>query len=100
MLDNRPSRRSGRGAEESRGRGLAAVLYCGTALVAALVFWTATTFAGSFPAVARYGGAAWIFVLMMIVLMPIVIPRVRSRVTARPMKEPSSECPLQLGEDA
>ena len=78
-----PSARAGAeiaGAEGtgSEGGRLAAVVYGGTSFVAALVFWLVTTFVGSYPAVARYGGAAWVFVLFMIVLMPIVIPRVRN----------------------
>jgi membrane protein YdbS with pleckstrin-like domain len=63
----------------SEGGRLAAIIYVGTSLVAALVFWLVTTFVGTYPAVARYGGAAWVFILFMIVLMPIVIPRVRNR---------------------
>ena len=53
-------------------------IYTGTSFVVALAFWLVTTFTGSYPTVARYGGAAWIFLLMMIVLMPLVIPRVKA----------------------
>jgi apolipoprotein N-acyltransferase len=63
----------------SEGGRLAAAIYVGISFVAALVFWLVTTFAGSYGAVARYGGAVWVFILFMIVLMPIVIPRVRNR---------------------
>ena len=66
------------GAPGAEGGRFAAVIYIGTSFVAALVFWLVTTFVGAYPAVARYGGAAWVFVLFMIVLMPIVIPRVRN----------------------
>jgi Na+/melibiose symporter-like transporter len=45
----------------------------------ALVFWLVTTFTGEYTPVARWGGAAWIFLLVMIVLMPIVIPRMKRR---------------------
>jgi hypothetical protein len=67
--------------EPAAGRGpaggrLAALIYVGAAFVAALIFWLVTTLSGSYPAVARYGGAAWVFLLLLIVLMPIVIPRV------------------------
>ncbi len=62
---------------EARTGRLAALIYTGISLLAALLFVVATTLAGGYPAVARYGGAAWVFVLTMIVLMPFVIPRVR-----------------------
>jgi hypothetical protein len=57
---------------------LALFVYGGISVVGAVVFWLVTTYTGSYPAVARYGGAAWIFILLMIVLMPLVIPRVRA----------------------
>jgi hypothetical protein len=57
----------------------ALLIYGGMSTVGALAFWLFTTFTGSYPTVARYGGSAWIFVLLMIVLMPVVIPRVRAR---------------------
>jgi hypothetical protein len=57
---------------------VALFLYGGISVVGAVVFWLVTTYTGSYPAVARYGGAAWIFILLMIVLMPLVIPRVRA----------------------
>jgi hypothetical protein len=57
----------------------AALIYTGASFVVALAFWLVTTFTGDFTNVARWGGAAWIFLLMMIVLMPIVIPRMRRR---------------------
>jgi len=56
---------------------MAAFIYTGASILAALAFWLVTTFVGPYPVVARYGGAIWVFILMMIVLMPIVIPRVR-----------------------
>lgn len=62
------------GATKAAWRAL--VIYGGLSLAGALIFWLVTTFAGSYPAVARYGGAVWIFILLMIVLMPFVIPRV------------------------
>ena len=69
---------AGRGGEARAGR-LAAALYTGTAFILGLAFWAVTTFTGSYSAVARFGGAIWVFILVMIVLMPIVIPRVRNR---------------------
>lgn len=86
LSGNQPSKLSGDDGGESRAGKLAAVVYGSAALIAALAFWAVTTFAGSYPAVARYGGAAWIFVLMMIVLMPIVIPRVRRSVQLQPLR--------------
>lgn len=62
---------------EVRTGRIAALIYVGISLLAAATFVLVTTYAGSYPPVARYGGAAWIFLLMMIVLMPFVIPRVR-----------------------
>jgi membrane protein YdbS with pleckstrin-like domain len=100
LPDKQPSRPSGRGGEGSGAGRVAALIYGGAALVAAVAFWVVTTFAGSYPAVARYAGAVWIFVLVMIVLMPIVIPRVRSRETARSIDEPGGQCPIQQREDA
>lgn len=77
-----------------------APIYVGLSLVAALVFWAITTFTGSFPAVARYGGSVWVFILTMIVLMPLVIPRVRRRRQLRAEGGPDAggpgECPLDV----
>jgi hypothetical protein len=57
---------------------VAAVLYTGVSLLAALAFLIATLF-GDYDWVARVGGATWIFLLCMIILMPIIIPWVRER---------------------
>ena len=62
---------------EARTGRIAAVIYTGISLLAAAIFVLVTTYVGTYPVVARYGGAAWVFVLLMIVLMPFVIPRVR-----------------------
>ncbi len=56
-----------------------ALVYGGVSLAGALIFLAVTTLTGSYPAVARFGGAAWVFILLMIVLMPVVIPRARGR---------------------
>jgi hypothetical protein len=64
----------------------AAFIYGGVSAIGAVVFLLLTTFTGDYPAVARYGGAAWIFLLLMIVLMPIVIPPVQKR--SKKMMEP------------
>lgn len=57
---------------------LSVVIYTGISVVAAGLF-LAVTLAGSYTWVARLGGAAWIFLLLMIVLMPIVTPMVKRR---------------------
>jgi nitrate/nitrite transporter NarK len=62
----------------------AAFIYGGISVAGAVGFFLVTTFVAGYPAVARYGGAAWIFLLMMIVLMPIVIPQVQKRAKKRP----------------
>ncbi|MCL5734281.1 MAG: hypothetical protein M1274_01615 [Actinobacteria bacterium] len=75
----------------SAGERAAALIYGGAAFLAAAAFWAVTTFAGSYPAVATFGGALWVFVLMMIVLMPVVIPRMkkwRGRGRPQPVIEP------------
>lgn len=77
---------AGRG-EGPRGGGFAALLYGGVAFIAAAVFWAVTTFAGSYPGVARYAGSAWVFILVTIVLMPLVIPRVAKRRSVQPREE-------------
>jgi hypothetical protein len=71
-----PGGRPSRTGRVRRGGTVAALIYFGASFVAALVFWLITAFTGSYPAVARWGGAVWVFILVMIVLMPIVIPRV------------------------
>jgi hypothetical protein len=73
---------SSQGAGRSRGVTAgrwAAPIYVGISLIGALVFFAVTTFSGTYPPVARYGGAVWVFILLMIVLMPVVITRVRKR---------------------
>ena len=71
-----PSKRQSEVANPGR---TAAMIYLGAALLGAVLFFLATTFTGDYRAVARYGGAAWIFLLLTIVVMPIVIPRVQKR---------------------
>lgn len=62
---------------ENAGR-IAAVLYTGGSLLAALVFFVAAT-VGDYNWVARLGGAGWVFVLTMIILMPTLTPWMRDR---------------------
>ena len=47
------------------------VIYTGLSLLAAELFVLATL-AGEYTAVARIGGAVWVFILSMIILMPPV----------------------------
>jgi len=58
---------------------IAAALYTGLSLAAALIFLAVTTAIGDYDWVARIGGAVWVFALCMIILMPTVIPLVRER---------------------
>lgn len=58
---------------------VAALVYGGVSVAGSAAFLLITTFTSDYPAVARYGGAAWVFLLLMIVLMPLVIPRVQRR---------------------
>jgi len=91
--------RSTRSRDGAGGGWRAASIYVGVSLVAALVFWAVTTFTGDYPAVARYGGSVWVFILFMIVLMPLVIPRVRRRRVAQAGAQNDAgavECPLDV----
>jgi hypothetical protein len=57
-----------------------ALVYTSISLGAAVLFLFATFFSGgTYPPVARYGGAAWVFILSMIITMPIIIPRLNKR---------------------
>ena len=57
---------------------ISALIYTGTSLLAAVLFILATL-GGNYTQVERLGGAAWVFLLSMIILMPVVIPLVRKR---------------------
>lgn len=57
---------------------LSAIIYTSISLLAALLF-LGVTLAGNYTWVARLGGAAWVFLLSMIVLMPIITPLVKAR---------------------
>ncbi len=48
-----------------------ALTYSALSLAIALIFMVAATLSGS-DAVARFGGAVWVFLLSMIVTMPLV----------------------------
>ena len=49
------------------------------ALGAALLFHGLAAFLGGYPAVARYGGAAWVFLLTWIITMPVLAPLLKNR---------------------
>lgn len=57
---------------------ISAIIYTGISLLAAGLF-IAATFTGQYTAVERFGGAAWVFLLCMIILMPIIIPLVKKK---------------------
>jgi hypothetical protein len=59
---------------------VALLIYGSISAGAAGIFFAATSLSGPYPAVARFGGAVWIFVLAVIVTMPLVIPHVQARV--------------------
>ncbi len=49
-----------------------AITYTAISLTVAVLFFLAATLKGGTPDVARFGGAAWVFLLTMIVTMPLV----------------------------
>ncbi|MBC7347715.1 MAG: hypothetical protein H5U00_09755 [Clostridia bacterium] len=57
-----------------------ALIYLVISFGAALVFLLATLVTGKdYTPVARVGGAAWVFLLTMIITMPLVIPAMKKR---------------------
>jgi hypothetical protein len=57
---------------------ISALIYTTISLAAAGLFILATLSRDN-TAVERFGGAAWVFLLCMIILMPLVIPFVRRK---------------------
>jgi hypothetical protein len=57
---------------------ISAAIYTGLSLLAAGLFLVATL-TGQYSVVERMGGAAWVFLLSMIILMPVVIPIVKKK---------------------
>jgi hypothetical protein len=53
-----------------------ALVYTAISLAVALIFLAAATLTG-YDAVARFGGALWVFMLSMIVTMPVVTSRLK-----------------------
>ena len=60
-----------------------AAIYTSVSLAAALVFFLVTLLTGDYTWVARLGGAAWVFLLSMIILMPTLTPWLRKRLESR-----------------
>ncbi|MBI2860455.1 MAG: hypothetical protein HYX91_02980 [Chloroflexi bacterium] len=54
------------------------LIYTGISLALSAVFLVLTIL-GGYTWVARIGGAAWVFMLSMIILMPVVTPMVKKR---------------------
>lgn len=63
---------------ENRISTVSAIWYTGISLVLALAFYLVTG-GGKYDAVARVGGAIWIFILAMIITMPVIIPWIKKR---------------------
>ena len=57
----------------------AALIYTTLSLLAAFVFWLVATVLGGYTPVATYGGAAWVFLLTLIVSMPLVSGAIKRR---------------------
>ncbi len=62
--------------EAVRKAGALGVLAAGAA---AALFLLATSLGESFPPVARFGGAGWVFILAWIITMPVLAPWLRRR---------------------
>jgi len=56
-----------------------ALTYTTISLAVALAFFVAATVKGGYTNVARFGGAAWVFLLSMIVTMPLVTSHFKRR---------------------
>ena len=61
------------------GTMLSWVISLGAAGAGALAFLLVTLVTGNYDWVARLGGAAWVFMLAVIILLPTVMPWVRAR---------------------
>lgn len=59
------------------------LIYLPISIGAALLFFLAATMTGSYPLVARIGGAVWVGLLSLIVSMPVVISRVKKQFHGR-----------------
>ncbi|MEW6034584.1 MAG: hypothetical protein AB1603_06995 [Chloroflexota bacterium] len=55
----------------------------GLALLMGLGFFLVTSFTGDHTALARYGGASWVFTLALIIALPTVTPFVKRRIRSQ-----------------
>ncbi|MBI2957464.1 MAG: hypothetical protein HYY32_01355 [Chloroflexi bacterium] len=51
----------------------------GIALVMSVGFFLLTTFTGSYNDLTRYGGAAWVLLLSLIIALPVLTPLIKRR---------------------
>ncbi|MBI2953707.1 MAG: hypothetical protein HYY30_05290 [Chloroflexi bacterium] len=65
--------------EQARAARISALIYTPISLAVALAFFVIANAMGKYTATAVYGGAAWVFLLSMIVTMPTITPWVKSR---------------------
>ena len=63
---------------EKKVATLSAFCYTGISLIVAGAFYLLASIADH-NAVTRYGGAAWVFILSMIITMPVIIPLIKKR---------------------
>jgi hypothetical protein len=63
-------------AEQSMARR-SALIYLSISLGTALLFLLGASLGSGYPAVARLGGAVWVWLLSLIVAMPLVTARVK-----------------------
>jgi hypothetical protein len=64
---------------ERRATYVSALVYTTISVLGALAFLAATTLRGDYNWVARLGGAAWVFLLLIIILAPTVTPWFKKR---------------------
>jgi hypothetical protein len=64
---------------EKRVARQSAKIYIPLAFGAGLLFLLVATLVGDYPPVARFGGAGWVTLLILIVSMPIVTDRVKKK---------------------
>ncbi|MBI2832433.1 MAG: hypothetical protein HYX79_09270 [Chloroflexi bacterium] len=57
---------------------ISAIIYTSVSVIASGLFLLATL-SGKYTVIERAGGAAWVFLLSMIILMPLVTPMVKKR---------------------
>ena len=67
---------------ERRVAVTSAVIYTAVSLIISLLFYSTATLVGTYTAVARFGGAAWVLLLSFIISMPLVISFVKKRMKA------------------